>query len=390
MSKKLLKIHSDTSRQFEGSKEIPKGIEWGIKECKFNDPNLVREVSYADVMLQTYDLNSEERWIENGWEEAYTKEAKNNKFLPIKLAPRSFNWLKHHIYGDFDHKTRSLIDPTINADLQQFKGSEEILLFRGLHFNMLDFENLKKFCLFPLNTNSLLEFSSINPSSWTWNYNQAKDFALGNNFSFILACWFKPEDILIDLRYLREYAKLLQITGRDCEDEVLVQPGSYLCHILPYKIQGDHREFLTKENEKSLQKYIKTIEELEQSSKCKKEFYGFNYPLGSVLHGNFETEGFELAYSIKKDKNGYIAGFGVKPFIFRDKNKESRLFELIENIRKHKKLVNSKISEKNKKFHKNFVSYSFEEENLHHFDTLDEALEIILFLFDQLCRVVEQ
>ena len=205
--KKPAKKHHKKA-EYAYTKELPTGKPWGTEKCRYIDPSEIKEVTRKQIDSQTYDMESEIRFIENGLDKkVWESKSKlvphpKNKFLDIKLSRKTEMWLNDYLDGVlmFEHNKAGLTDTRINAELQQFKSGDEILLFRGLHFSMLDFENLKKFCLFPLDKSSLIEYSNINPTSWTWNYNMAENFAKMGSFNFIIARWFKPEEILIDLR----------------------------------------------------------------------------------------------------------------------------------------------------------------------------------------------
>ena len=243
----------------------------------------------------------------------------------------------------------------------------------------------------------------------------AENFAKMGSFNFIIARWFKPEEILIDLRYFEDYAKMRGGTLRGIQDEVIVLPGNYKCFLLPDKPPQDQSELLTKENEKALQKFHNALKDWlnRESKKCKATKYvAFNKPFNQAfsyggkrgaLYGYFDYnnnpkydkgKAFTFAYSIVAQPDGFLASFGIQGV-------SDNANQILNKIKSFPLLKNSKLSgEKFKMFKlinkchgcdgqylQNVVKLDFEKENVHFFEKLDEPVDIILNILDFICNL---
>ncbi len=180
------------------------------------------------------------------------------------LSQRSKQWLRGYIDGIFVGV--DLSDETVNDDiikeLSQYKLDTEISLYRGMHFNIMDIELLQDLGLIQDGTKDFpFPFKSAFPSSWTWNYKVAEDFAKLGTFNYIIQRKFKPEEILVDLRLIPEYCKYRSIKNNvdsiigALQDEVILKPGNYRCNIMKEHIPNDMVHLLKKENYEALRSF---------------------------------------------------------------------------------------------------------------------------------------
>jgi hypothetical protein len=119
----------------------------------------------------------------------------------------------------------------------------------------MDFDRLDEFCLNPLDKNHLFKNITLLPQSWTWNYKMAENFAKLGSFNFVIARWFKPEEILIDTTLWPDYRDIRNYFDPSdpkdpyaLQDEVIVKPGIYWAKIIPQKVPFDKSYLLTPEN----------------------------------------------------------------------------------------------------------------------------------------------
>lgn len=167
------------------------------------------------------------------------------------LSPPTRKWLNDYLNGlhMFDPKTPVNIDPNIIAELQQYRLTTNITCYRGLHYGIKEITNLKDYCMAPFNSEYYFNFSSPKPTSWTWNYYLAENFAKLGNFNFVVAYVFEPKDILVDLRLIPEYCMMRGNSDLDLQDEIIILPGAYQCSFINNKIPFDKSSLLEKKED---------------------------------------------------------------------------------------------------------------------------------------------
>jgi hypothetical protein len=148
------------------------------------------------------------------------------------LSRSTLEWIETFLESnDKSYFAKSLSKQIIN-ELSSFKLNKNVLLFRGIGFDKPTDKYMQNMCLNKFNKDKqYIIYKDERPSSWTWNYKVASDFASIKKYGFVLCCVFKPEDILVDLRLLCEYGDKFVKT----ECEVLVKPGAYYTRVVPMK-----------------------------------------------------------------------------------------------------------------------------------------------------------
>jgi hypothetical protein len=152
------------------------------------------------------------------------------------LSHAAYYFLQSYLGGSLMFKEeKHLLKDVVLKNLQQFRLDKPIRLFRGIHFGFRKFSMIEKFCALHMDPEKSYTFREDKPSSWTWNYTMAENFAKIGSFGFVITREFQPEEILIDLRLCKEYYLFLRGSKINLEDEVIVMPGAYKCEIvLPY------------------------------------------------------------------------------------------------------------------------------------------------------------
>lgn len=235
-----------------------------------------RDVTEDDVKNSTFEMKDPLRY------QKYD-EALQSPYIGKWMDVAAEDWLKSYLDGTFMGKIYSEIDLSqdIIDNLGQFKDSGEILLFRGIHFNIMDFDQLDEFCLNPLDRNHLYKNTTLLPQSWTWNYRMAENFAKLGSFNFVIARWFKPEEILINTTLWEDYKSARNFVDWNdpdspftLQDEVIVKPGIYWCKILPQPVPFDKSYLLTPENFDALKDFHSFL--IKSREDCGSKFTKFN------------------------------------------------------------------------------------------------------------------
>ena len=168
------------------------------------------------------------------------------------LSATTKQWLNDYLDGlyMFDPKNGLNIDPAIISELQQYRLRQNITCYRGLHYGITEIDKLKEYCMAPFNSIYYFNFSSPKPTSWTWNYYLAENFAKLGNFNFVVAYIFEPKDILVDLRLIPEYCSMRgNNSDLGLQDEIIVLPGTYKCSFINNTIPFDKSYLLQKEDD---------------------------------------------------------------------------------------------------------------------------------------------
>jgi len=178
-----------------------------------------------------------------------------------KLSEEAKEWLNNYLDGTFVGVDLSdeIINAKILEELSQYRLDSNISLYRGMHFNIMDIELLENIgTMFPLKTTF--------PSSWTWTYKIAENFAKLGTFNYVIERVFYPEEVIVDLRLIPEYCKFRSIRKdvksilKSIQDEVIVKQGNYECNIVNKFIPNDMKVLLKKENYKGLKKFKTFLE----------------------------------------------------------------------------------------------------------------------------------
>jgi hypothetical protein len=201
---------------------------------------------------------------------------KKNQTLVVPdkvLSKEAYDFLSPYLSGAHMFGTKKVtLKPSALKNLQQFRLDKPILLFRGIHFGFKNFDMIEQFCAQYMDPAKSYTFREDKPSSWTWNYTMAENFAKIGSFGFVIARVFQPEEILIDLRLCKEYLDMRRSKSQ-LQDEVIVMPGAYKCEIvLPFP-PGVKNGLLKPENLEALKKI--------------RDFHNISYAMPRIVSGTF-------------------------------------------------------------------------------------------------------
>ncbi len=219
-----------------------------------------------------------------------------------------------------------------------------------MHFNIMDIELLQDLDLIQDGTKNFpFPFKSTFPSSWTWNYKIAENFAKLGTFNYIIQRKFKPEEILVDLRLIPEYCKIRSIKNNveliigALQDEVIIKSGNYKCNIMKEYIPNDISNLLKKENYEALRSFKKFLEKNKHNFMNK---YGEEFIMPSIFeigHFGIRQGGLESCFFSKQVSFCYkittYKGKYILKYLFL-----TRVSSNTENIRIMRRIYNELIT----------------------------------------------
>ena len=194
------------------------------------------------------------------------------------LSDQAYDFLRPYISGAYMIPGKKVtLRPAALKNLLQFRLDKPIRLFRGIHFGFAYFDMIEQFCALHMDPSKSYTFREDKPSSWTWNYTMAENFAKIGSFGFVLSRVFQPEEILIDLRLCKEYFDIRGQNKLALQDEVIVMPGAYKCEIvLPFP-SGVKNGLAKPENLSALKKIKNFYNKNKAEPKIEISSYGRDY-----------------------------------------------------------------------------------------------------------------